>query len=341
MDRRDVLAELLDRLRAYHAEYRGGLSNHLPMALVALRRMGAPPERLRGYARLYERRLEAAPDEGKALSGSEWRRFLGRKGHYGEFLATFRREIERSGWQAVLRDALPALMPGCAAAAFHPLIRLGYAIEAEAEGEMAIALAYWASRHLALCGGAASDAEPLSDDPEALLARLAADSAFAHRPDEDALIDAEMKKATAAGDFAPVAGWLAISSDTPRRLARAALKIYAGTGDFTALHMVTGVHAARVVLPWCEDRELALRCLWQALAAAYLSIGKPPVPEAPMADAPEAPAWPTLLARVRELADEHAIKLVYSCWVEDQAYGDPLYRTVADSVVRSQVSEVR
>jgi hypothetical protein len=60
-----------------------------------------------------------------------------------------------------------------------------------------------------------------------------------------------------------------------------------------------------------------------------------------MADAPEAPAWPTLLARVRELADEHAIKLVYSCWVEDQAYGDPLYRTVADSVVRSQVSEVR
>jgi hypothetical protein len=36
MDRRGVLAELLDRQRAYHAEYRGGLSNHLPMALVAL-----------------------------------------------------------------------------------------------------------------------------------------------------------------------------------------------------------------------------------------------------------------------------------------------------------------
>jgi hypothetical protein len=44
---------------------------------------------------------------------------------------------------------------------------------------------------------------------------------------------------------------------------------------------------------------------------------------------------------VSDLADEHAIKLVYSCWVEDQAYADPLYRTVADSVSRSQMSEVR
>jgi hypothetical protein len=338
MDRRGVLAELLDRQRAYHAEYRGGLSNHLPMALIALERMGAPPERLRGYARLYERRLEAAPEEGRALPAAEWRRLLGRKGHFGEFLATFRADIERAGWQAVLRDALPALMPGCAAAAFHPMIRLGYAIEAESEGEMAIALAYWASRHLPLRAMCGPDMGTISDDPDALLTRLSADPALVHQPDADALIDAEMKKATDVADFAPVAGWLAITPETPRRLARAALKVYAGTGDFTALHMVTGVQAARVVLPWCEDRELALRYLWQALAAAYLSIGKPPVPEAPIADAPVPPAWPTLLERVRDLADEHAIKLVYSCWVEDQAYADPLYRTVADAETRKPES---
>ena len=36
-----VLAELLDAGAAHDAEYAGGLSNHLPMALVALKRLGA------------------------------------------------------------------------------------------------------------------------------------------------------------------------------------------------------------------------------------------------------------------------------------------------------------
>jgi hypothetical protein len=57
-----------------------------------------------------------------------------------------------------------------------------------------------------------------------------------------------------------------------------------------------------------------------------------------MADAPAPPAWPALLERVSDLADEHAIKLVYSCWVEDQAYANPLYRTVADAETRKPES---
>ena len=79
MNRREVLSELLEHQRAYHAEYRGGLSIHLPMALIALARMGAPPERLRQYARLYERRLEFAPDAGRILSREQWREQLGRR----------------------------------------------------------------------------------------------------------------------------------------------------------------------------------------------------------------------------------------------------------------------
>jgi hypothetical protein len=341
MNRREVLSELLEHQRAYHAEYRGGLSNHLPMALIALERMGAPPERLRQYARLYERRLEFAPDAGRILSREQWREQLGRRARYADFLATFREEIGGTGWAATLRGALPILLPGCAAAAFHPPIRLAYAIEAEEPEEMAIALAYWAARFLPLGPAPAPDQQPLSEEPETLLRRLAEDPAFVHQADDDSLIDAEMKRATAMPEFAPVIGWLEIRPDTPRRLARAALEVYAATGDFTALHMVTGMQAARLLLPHCEDRDAALRWVWQALAAAYLSIGKPPIPHRAALESTRAPDWPPILEEARRAADEHVIKLVYSCWAEDQAYADPLYRALADSVVRSQNPEVR
>lgn len=329
-----TLTELLGRQRSYHPEYRGGLANHLPMALVALSRMGAPAERLRVYARLYERRLESAPPKGRVLPGDGWWRHLGQRARYADVLATFDAGMDKDGCPAVLREALPVLMPGCAAAAFHPLIRLAFAVEAEAPGDMAIALAYWASRFLPLGAESAARSDPISDDPKDLLARLAAEQAFAHRPDEDSLIDAEMKRATGVPEFVPVIGWLAIGPDTPRRLARMALEIYAATWDFTALHMVTGVHATRVVLPYCEDREAAIRALWQALAAAYLSIGKPAVPDTPPLDSAEAPGWPSILERVRKAEDEHVIKIVYSCWVEDAVYRDPLYRAVAARAIQ-------
>jgi hypothetical protein len=336
MTRRGALSELLEHQRRYHAEYRGGLSNHLAMALVALARMGAPDERLRCFARLYERRLEPAPDPGKVLA--EWPGYLGRRARYSDFLATFGHAVAEGGWEPTLRGALPALMPGCGAAAFHPLIRLAFAIEAREPEEMAIALSYWGARFLPLGGAPSERQEPLSPDPEALLARLREEPAFAHRPDEDALIDAEMKRAAAPREFAPVIGWLEIRPDTPRRLARAALRIYAATGDFTALHMVTAMQAARAVLPYCADRDAALRWTWQALAAAYLSIGRPPIPERPPLEAGDALGWPAILERAAGATDEHVIKIVYSCWAEDHAYGDPLYRAVADAETRKPES---
>lgn len=336
MTRRGALSELLEHQRRFHAEYRGGLSNHLPMALVALARMGAPPERLRFYARLYERRLEPAPEPGKVLA--DWPSYLGRRARYADFLATFRHAIAKQGWEPALRESLPALMPGCGAAAFHPLIRLAFALEAEEPEEMAISLAYWGARFLPLGEAPADGIAPISADPETLLARLREEPAFAHAPDEDALIDAEMKRAAAKPEFAPVIHWLEIRPDTPRRLAAAALRIYAATGDFTALHMVTAMQAARLVLPYCQDRASALRWIWQAQAAAYLSIGRPPVPEHPPLDGGDAPDWPAILERAADAADEHVIKIVYSCWAEDQAYGDPLYRAVADAEIRKPES---
>ena len=334
MGGRSTLSELLERPRPFDPEYRGGLSDHLPMALVALSRMGASPERLRSFARHYERRLEPAAPPGQVLSTETFRRHLGHRAHYPDFLATLQQRIASQQWPQILRDVLPVLMPGCAAAAFHPLIRLSFAIETQTSSEMAIALAYWASRFLRLGGNAVEAQSPLSPDPKALLQRLADDTGFKHRPDQDSLIDAEMKRATSSPEFAPVMFWLEIMPDTMQRLARAVLEVYAATADFTALHMVTAVQAARIVLPCCGAPETATRYLWQAIAAAYLSIGKPAIPEMPALDPVDAPEWPSILEAACEAEDEHVIKIVYSCWAEHAAYNDPLYRAVAGRAIQ-------
>ena len=43
----------------------------------------------------------------------------------------------------------------------------------------------------------------------------------------------------------------------------------------------------------------------------------------------QTPEWPAILESACEADDEHVIKIVYSCWAEDTAYNDPLYRAVA------------
>ena len=55
------LAQLLDDGARFDAEFAGGLSNHLPMALVSLKRLGADDRRLAEFAAGYSARLEPAP----------------------------------------------------------------------------------------------------------------------------------------------------------------------------------------------------------------------------------------------------------------------------------------
>lgn len=143
-----------------------------------------------------------------------------------------------------------------------------------------------------------------------------------------------MKRTTSIPEFATVIFWLEIAPDTLRRLARTALEVYAATADFTALHMVTGVQAARCILSYCEAPEAAIRYLWQAIAAAYLSIGRPEIPKVPELDPADAADWPAILEAACAAEDEHVIKIVYSCWAEDAAYNDPLYRAVAGRAIQ-------
>src|SRR5882724_2058302 len=81
-----MLKPLLARAREYHPEYRGGLCNHLPMALIALDRLGASPARLQRYATAYLKNMEPAPAPGAGIDETDWQEWLGEADAYADYL---------------------------------------------------------------------------------------------------------------------------------------------------------------------------------------------------------------------------------------------------------------
>ncbi len=328
-----ILAKLLTDSAIYGPEYRGGLANHLPMALVALDQMGATPAQLEEYRRSHVSWLEQLPVHGDTTAAA-WPFRKADRSAFRALEADFRRRIAREGWEAVLRGTLPDLAPGLSAAAFHGLIRTAMGVVGRHEGEIAAGLAYWAAhwQRLGVVLAAPVEVTP-SADPIALLQRLHDDPRFAFDPKQAPdLIDDALLAVGALSNFSEVMHWLDVEQCKLGDLARAAALVYGATGDFTALHMVTGAQAVTVLLPYVRSPSVMLPWLWQAVAAAYVAIGRPELPDEATTDswrATETAAWPDLLGRAVTEEDEHTVKLCYSALCLGRLTGDRLFRWLA------------
>jgi hypothetical protein len=295
-----ALHELLDAELAYDPVTVQDFSDHLPMALVALDRLGASDARLAEFSAQYARSLVPVRSDVQSV----------RK--------VYAADVDALGIDGAVRAHLPRFVPGIGSAAFHGVIRLAYAVEAQHAGQVAAALAYCEEVHEPL-----SDAPPPAsgDDPVALLDALRTHPVLAGRRFDAVSISDRMALVAATPEFAATAG-LQVRDDSLARIAAAARALHACTGDFTALHAVTGTHAVRVVLPYLDvaQQALALRYHFQAIAAAYLTIGTPPLDG--QVDVAQAPAWSDLVATALTSDDEHVVKLTYSAREEARAHGD-------------------
>lgn len=299
-----TLPALLDDAARFDAEYRGGLSNHLPMALTALQRLGADDTRLAKFAAGYTPRLLPAPADTAWPAGDPWTGRLGQRDAWPAYRTLFRDWLSHEDAAAVLAQALPVLMPGCGAAAFHGLIRTAYAVQSRHAGELADGLAYWACRFLPLDGTL----------PEA----------------DHGLIFEQMQRAAAAPGFEDAVLAVPLDAGTLQRLALESALHYAASGDFTALHMVTSAHALRVLLPFIDDAGEALAALddyTAAHVAARHACHTPPAAPVPLLP------WPTLVAAALASNDDHLIKLVDSCREETQVYGGDAWQHAASRAV--------
>ncbi|MBA4177662.1 MAG: hypothetical protein C0505_14070 [Leptothrix sp. (in: Bacteria)] len=320
-----VLYRWLGAGAAFDAEYADGLSNHLPMALVALHRLGADATRLQAFAAAYAQRLRPAPPAQSWGAGDAWPPRLGERAAWPAYRDLFSTWLHHEDAGAVLRAVLPRLAHGCAGAAFHGLIRSACAVQALHHRELADALAYWAC----CWTDAGADAVPEpgaaahEPDPAAVLRQLP----LPRRPPAGRLIVRRMAAVQAQHGFAATAAGLQVGEDTLERLARGAAELYAASGNFTVLHMLTSAHAMRVLLPFFDEPLLAVRAYWHAYAAAWAASGARDRGAAPLRP------WTEILACALASDDEHVIKLVDSCREQEQAYGGDVWRRAASRVL--------
>ena len=152
----DPMDNALEILEDTAPEYSGGLINHGPMAADAMIALGRP-EAVRPWVEYYRRRLHR-PERRDPVTASTWAESLGNRSYAG-WHAFFDGVVSEKGWTEALREWLPRLSPGFAAAGAHGAIRTAHAARALTRRmtfhrvrELAAGLAYWASHYQALPG---------------------------------------------------------------------------------------------------------------------------------------------------------------------------------------------
>lgn len=309
---RPETTRLIESAHRYSLSYRGGLANHLPMALIALDAMQATDEEIAAFARGYEKQLEPIREDERAR------------------IDGLREAIARHGADSIIRSSSARLAEGVSSAAFHGAIRAAYALDSGSEAELAHALAYWELTHTAL----ECEATPAGrESPLEVLAAISRDPAHAGKRPPGSGISRRMAHSAREAGFADYVARLDPAALDLDLFADALIRAYAASGDFTLLHGVTGCQAFRELAPHFADAPEALRHLWIAIVAAYMSCGSPRLDGTLRGN--DALSWPQIHRAAANRDDEHDVKLAYSCWREWQRSADDLYRRAASARVSS------
>jgi Questin oxidase-like len=336
-----ALDEALEMLEPYGPEYRGGLTNHGPMAVEALCALGRA-DAVIPWVDKYRKALEPRPLPRGRIAAQGWRDLLGRESLVADWMAFFENQMQDRPWREVLTFWVPRLAGGLIAAATHGPIRVGHAVRglayadtAQRRRELADALGYWAATFHVLPGHATLQPTRTGGAPSKVISTLQVLPLEQRR--NFALISQGLAQLDTFTPFANILDLVDSSGDggaflsdltaTFARVYLANAKSVLSTIVF--VHSVTGPSSLRPVLPYlsAEDAAVALRYGWQAAAALFTVYGLTPKPE----DSFPGPGHDRedLVARAIECGDEHAIKFTEVCLREYELNPRPEYLVAA------------
>jgi hypothetical protein len=305
-----TLMRLLDDELAFSPSFQSIYSNHLAMMLMALDQLGAPPDVLRATFDAHASGEHELRDDHDAL-------------------ADRRREIARDQIVATVRARAADLVDGPGTALFHPVIRLGYALEVGHQGQVAAALLDWQRRYQ---GFPVPEPSPGSRRLTDVAADLAAWPPGTWRRTFDLGAIAGRPELTAALDG------VALDEHTLDDVSSFAIAAHITADDFITLHLVTGARAVRTVADRL-DSAMAARLsahTLPVLAVAYAAVGAPPLLGPAELDAlrrSQLPSPALIAERAINDRDPHVIKLANVALTEEERTSDALYRYAAARVV--------
>ena len=335
MDAKKILDALLEKNRRHDLAADGpGKNNHVPMTLIALYRMGADPRLMRRYAESLK--LDGAPETAAApmnpVTPENWQGRLGEPGLFPEYARFFENRIKQASAEMAIKESLPALMKGSAGSAFHPLIRLGYALDYGSREEIAFSLAYWAANYQP---SPDFDAGAAPVEPDALLSEIVKNTSTLKIKPVNSIVG-RMDQVYRATDFRSSLKPVRTPDSNPlERISELLMETFTQTQDFTLLHAVTSCQAMRLVLPYAGDPQNTLSRYWHSVCAAYLTVLKTEKAIGKDSAADGGPGWEEILPKAAAAdmssigAYDHVVKLVYSCWLESRHYKRDLYRALA------------
>ena len=269
-------------------------SDHLPMTLAAMTALGATESQRDEFSASYATRLnewQPGPEV------SSWEEGVGRLECYPSLMGFYRHQLSLHPVTALLDSHLPTFLPGLALDAFHPLIRLGYAVDFDSSAEIAAALAYMTIVHHEL---------PVSTQPlPGLHDRLCQQAEEGPVPVDATRFGAAILELAETGRYPQG------SATGLEEIAREALLLYQSTRNFFALHLVTATQALRCVVTLTTE-SLAVASMTGAMLAAHLVLKSPGFSDRPL----PAPS---------QLDPEHALKYLWTCLSEYRRYGWPEY----------------
>ncbi len=311
----ELLADLKSHSVRFSPIYDGYLSDHGPMAALAMHGLGSSSEEVLGWLGVYRQRLQPL-----ATAPAEYRRLL----------AETTDDLERLGARALLQRHLPELISGWPTNAYHSLIRLAYGYQFGIDEEIAAGLAYlrWCGRRPIL-ESLAEHARATTASPDRLFHAMSAcaTNVTPNRRFDDCLdIVEQHPEFNAAACRVP---------DALSQISRLALRVFDESHDFFALHLVTGAHAFRVLSQFAGHRQEEIFAL--GILAGYASVGAPEL--TPAQDEPTAaPTEQQTRQFIDSLSveDEHDIKIAYSCLMQSEHFDDALYLEVAARYLRSR-----
>lgn len=323
--------DLSAHARVYAPEYgKHDFSDHLPMAVTALRNLGASDERVKKFAATYAKKLKRKKVGATSIDPALLSISMGDHAIYSKALNYFYDALQSDGRAQVLAEYLPELTKSITTAAFHGVIRTAYGLLANEKLEIAAGLAYWwahadpVSFGMSI-GAANNDVGTLIDDM-AQAFKIHGKNLNLDQP----TISARIAEVTSNSKISSVLSRVAAADVSFDEIAAVALQIYLAAEDFTALHCVTGVHATRILSEHVVMNDSDLRAaLWTGICAAYASIGAPAL--APLTPAPAGGVdWQVITSAAISSDDDHDIKFAYSCLEEARKYGrDAQYRRAA------------
>lgn len=316
------LAKWLDRARNWDIEYGGYLSNHMAHNWVVMGAANASDAQMRWWEDFYTLQLDEEParepgglEPSRArlpdqveITQENWRNHLqSTRQAYPAYRDFFDARVAELGVPAVLRDYLPALLPGLAGAALHPLIHTGWGVEANHADMICDGLAYLSTAYQPLAtdtrhtppttlwsSDAAGPVEAsltfLSNASERDLSRIAYEAGETDayqalkrgnfQPRLIAFDDPELALGAALNAAGPIGlpgVTVPLDNAVEEMVVVIAAALRASDNEFFVLHGLTSLHAVLCLAPHLEpeDQRLALAYWWRAAMATVVAEDLP------------------------------------------------------------------